>query len=230
MAATNLQPKYMFHPTNNITVILTIIFTLNILMGIISIFVLYSEIHLLTQGIQGNTITLEQLKSYETQEMLIYIVNILLFFVTAIFFLVWIYRTSKNLISLGITNLKHSPGWAVGGFFVPFVNIIHPYSVVSELFKASNPAIPANADWRSGKASITARIWWILFLLGSLMNIFLSKFINSIQKPEYMADMCLSLIVVDLLFIAAAVFSIFFTRGINAGVEKKYSIGISSTK
>jgi hypothetical protein len=227
MEITNVKKKHVFRSTNNITVILTIIFALNIMMGIISIFILHSEINLLTQGIQGYTITLERLKSYETQEQLISLVKILLFCVTVISSLVWIYRTSKNLISLGITNLKHSPGWAVGGFFVPFVNIVHPYSVVTEIFKASNPTIPANADWRRGKASITVRIWWILFLLGCLMSMFLSKFINTIQKSEYMVDMCWSLVAVDFLFVAAALFAILFTRRITIRVETKYSQSIS---
>ena len=40
--------------------------------------------------------------------------------------------------ALGANNLKYTPKWAVGCFFVPFLNLVMPYQVVREIWKASN--------------------------------------------------------------------------------------------
>jgi hypothetical protein len=52
---------------------------------------------------------------------------------------VWVYATHSNLPSLGATNLDFTPGWAVGWFFVPIMNFVKPYQVVSEIWHKSQP-------------------------------------------------------------------------------------------
>ncbi|HMA36213.1 MAG TPA: DUF4328 domain-containing protein [Chloroflexia bacterium] len=56
-----------------------------------------------------------------------------------VLFLIWIYRAHRNLPALGAACLKYSPGWAVGGFFVPFVSLVLPFRVMAEIWKASQP-------------------------------------------------------------------------------------------
>ncbi|MFC1995866.1 DUF4328 domain-containing protein [Chloroflexota bacterium] len=47
----------------------------------------------------------------------------ILFVITAVLFYMWIHRAHRNLPSLGVSGLKYSPGWAVGGFFIPILNL-----------------------------------------------------------------------------------------------------------
>jgi heme/copper-type cytochrome/quinol oxidase subunit 2 len=46
---------------------------------------------------------------------------------TIVFFLIWEYRAYKNLSALNAQNLEHSPGWAVGWWFIPFANLVKPF-------------------------------------------------------------------------------------------------------
>jgi len=55
-------------------------------------------------------------------------------------FLVWVYAAHANLHALGCPDIKFTPGWAVGWFFVPLLNLFKPYQVVSEIWRGSDPA------------------------------------------------------------------------------------------
>jgi hypothetical protein len=53
--------------------------------------------------------------------------------------LVWIYRAYANLPALQSNEIQFTPGWAVGWFFVPIMNLFRPYQVVRELWNGSDP-------------------------------------------------------------------------------------------
>ena len=92
--------------------------------------------------------------------------------VTAVFFLVWIYRAHKNLKALGVTELKYSPGWAIGGFFVPVINIVRPYQVVTEIWKASGSGArrSGGAAWIYEPTPVFISLWWGLWLLSGFLD------------------------------------------------------------
>ena len=46
------------------------------------------------------------------------------FALTALAFVVWPYRAYENLRALGVLSLRWGTGWAVGGWFVPFLNFV----------------------------------------------------------------------------------------------------------
>jgi hypothetical protein len=58
---------------------------------------------------------------------------------TAIAFLMWIHRVSKNLYPLGAVGQRFSPGWAVGWWFVPVMFFFRPYQVMGEIWRGSSP-------------------------------------------------------------------------------------------
>lgn len=56
------------------------------------------------------------------------ILGIGIFIATAVFFLMWLHRSSSNLTAFGYWKSRgYSPAWAVGSFFVPIVNLFVPY-------------------------------------------------------------------------------------------------------
>ncbi|QYO65100.1 DUF4328 domain-containing protein [Leptolyngbya sp. 7M] len=58
---------------------------------------------------------------------MIFLVSFPVGIATIVLFLVWLYRAHKNLFSLKPTHLDFSPGWAVGWWFIPFLNLVRPY-------------------------------------------------------------------------------------------------------
>jgi len=78
-------------------------------------------------------------------------------------FIAWLYRATKNLPALGVTDAGVTPGWTIGCWFVPFVNIIAPCIVVLRLWRASDPSSPAG-DSQGRQGWLLAYAWWGAFL------------------------------------------------------------------
>jgi hypothetical protein len=98
---------------------------------------------------------------------LLAIVNIILYLATVIFFCVWLYRAYDNLPALGNPTraLSYSPGWAVGSFFVPIVNLFVPYRAIKELWQKS--VLPEERLMSEPDVPAWFHIWWLFWLLSS---------------------------------------------------------------
>ena len=79
-------------------------------------------------------------------------------------FVAWLYRVTKNLPALGVADAGVTPGWAIGCWFVPFVNIVAPCIVVLRIWRASDPESAAgSAQGVQGWPLLYA--WWGAFLV-----------------------------------------------------------------
>jgi hypothetical protein len=108
----------------------------------------------------------------EVLTLLIRIVLMGVALLSALFFLIWIYRAHKNLRALGATDLSYSPAWAVGGFFVPILNIVRPYQVMSEIWKASayRARRSRGPSWIYESTPIFVTAWWGLWLFSGFLD------------------------------------------------------------
>jgi hypothetical protein len=78
---------------------------------------------------------------------------------------VWTGRMYHNLFALGVDDLRFSPGWGVGAWFVPFLNLVRPKQIVDDLWRASDPQA-APSTWRNRPVSGIVHGWWALLLTG----------------------------------------------------------------
>src|SRR6187551_1814201 len=60
--------------------------------------------------------------------------------VLGIFFLLWMGRAYHNLSRSDVGKLEYSPGWAVGAWFIPIVNLFMPCSVMDEIWNKTQMA------------------------------------------------------------------------------------------
>ena len=90
-----------------------------------------------------------------------------LYVLTAVFFLIWLYRAHSNLPLLRPSFLKYTPGWAVGYWFIPFINLYRPYQVVREVWWESDPEIPEEQMFLTESlhnAPSYMGLWWAFWL------------------------------------------------------------------
>jgi DNA-binding CsgD family transcriptional regulator len=149
--------------------------------------------------------------------------------VVQILLLIWVYRSARNLLTLGIQGIRYSPGWAVGWFFIPFANLIMPPLVLTEIWKASGPAAGSD-DWRRGSLNLFIPLWW-LCMLGITASIFLLPyFLRNAPDPAATGDfsaMTTRLTVIGLLQIGWAVGLIGSVAGITSRQYLKNEIHLS---
>ncbi len=79
--------------------------------------------------------------------------------------LLWVHRAYSNLREQDL-DLTYSPGWAVGSYFVPFVNLLVPFRAMRELYNYSHGEIPEHAHSTVEDVST----WWLCYLIGLALS------------------------------------------------------------
>jgi hypothetical protein len=90
------------------------------------------------------------------------------FLLTAVFWLIWLYRAYRALTETGSQATDRSPAWAVGCWFIPLLNLLHPFRITRELWHRS-----ANQNADSTVPSDSPPLiagWWLLYLVGGLVG------------------------------------------------------------
>jgi hypothetical protein len=94
------------------------------------------------------------------------------FYVTcAIIFLGWISRSFRAMKAARPGLIGTSPGYAVGGFFIPLVNLTHGYNMVKELWQATNPSTKESDIYVPTQLPALMNWWWGLFLGAGIMGL-----------------------------------------------------------
>ncbi len=142
--------------------------------------------------------------------------------VAGIVFLVWVYRANKNLSSLGAGGTRFTPGWAVGWFFVPFMNLVRPYQVVKEIFEESDPGIDVAGTVKRGYSSSTiVGWWWALFLGSSFAEATVYRLIDGSQDVSELVSFLYVAIGVKVLNIAGMIVTVLMVKKISDFQERK---------
>ena len=91
---------------------------------------------------------------------------------TAVLFLMWVHRAYKNLQPLGAPRVESTPGWAVGYFFIPIVNLFYPYRIMRELWRKSDPEVQDPDHYLALPQSTPAilPLWWAAWLVSSFLD------------------------------------------------------------
>lgn len=105
--------------------------------------------------------SMAQANANDLRERFINSGQLILFLMTAVVFGRWIYLAQKNLPELGARYLRFGPGWSVGVFFVPVLNLWAPYQAMADLTKASRDP----RTWQLEDTPALILVWWILWLL-----------------------------------------------------------------
>jgi len=81
-------------------------------------------------------------------------------------FIVWFHRAYKNVASW--QAVEHRTGWAIGAWFVPFLNFWRPAKIAEEImFGSQSPPGKHAARWLWP--------WWSLFMLSNFIDRYVSR-------------------------------------------------------
>ena len=100
----------------------------------------------------------------DARQRAIGMLQIIMFVITGIVFLCWIYRANHNARQLGAAGMRFSPGWSIGWYFIPIANFWKPYQAMKEIWRAS--ADPAH--WQDYPRGSILPWWWFCFLLANV--------------------------------------------------------------
>lgn len=82
------------------------------------------------------------------------------FVLTAIGFIRWFFLAYRHTSRSAGHALNHRPGWAIGAWFVPFLNLVRPYTIMKELVIENSP---------DGASTALVSWWWGTLIASGLL-------------------------------------------------------------
>lgn len=92
-------------------------------------------------------------------------VEVGLVLIIATLFLRFLYKAVQQARGFATPYSYASAGWAVGYWFIPFVNLYRPFEVVKTLFKACAAQAGGDGKPMAGEQLLSA--WWAMFLISN---------------------------------------------------------------
>lgn len=145
----------------------------------------------------------------DNQTAIIGIVELCLLVIAAVCFIAWFHRAYTNLPRMGAGSLRHRPGWAIGAWFVPILNLWRPKQIANDIWRGSDPSRPGVQPSWSEEISPLLSLWWGAWLLSGLMGRLSTQDWNGAKTAHAIraatrldiADECLSIIAAGLAII-----------------------------
>jgi hypothetical protein len=98
-------------------------------------------------------------------------VQITVYAITAVLFLAWLFRLRINVRALGVRKLEFARAWSLLGFLVPILNVVRPYQVIAEVWRASDPSVIDSFEWKSVEAPQFLALWWGTFVIAVTLEL-----------------------------------------------------------
>lgn len=149
---------------------------------IVGIWSTVGEIRLLERLQNGEAVTIEEAMASDQRVAAVGRMALVILVLAIVVYLVWIHRAVANLDHVRSgqrsSQLRFSPGWAVGWYFVPIMNLVRPYQAMRELYTESNP---------EHRTSPLVGWWWASWLLGGFIGPSVSRLFSDPTIAEAIA-------------------------------------------
>ena len=141
---------------------------------------------------------------------------------TTVLFCLWVYRANWNARALGADHMQFTPGWCIGWFFIPFMNLFKPFQAVREIYKASDPRSDGTM-WRDVPTSALLGLWWFFWILTNVVGQIQMKTASS-KDPDLLVMAIWMGVLSNVINITAALLALAVVRSIHARQEEKAQI------
>jgi hypothetical protein len=140
-----------------VVALLAIGLALYITIGISSI----AQLDLLDRAARGAILTPAEVESNDTRMLALGFVYRGAFIASGIAFLAWFHRVYSNVAAYSDRPTEYTPGWAVGAYLVPFINLVRPYEMMREAWDRSAPAGEVVRSPLVG-------LWWAAWIISNI--------------------------------------------------------------
>ncbi len=109
----------------------------------------------------------------------------------AVVFIMWFRRAYANLhrIEAGNSILSYSEGWAAGAWFVPFINLVRPFTIMKEIWNETQSNIPGKIEREGLRETSLIGWWWAAWITFNIV----SNITDKIGSEDTVDEITLSL-------------------------------------
>jgi hypothetical protein len=164
------------------------------------------EVQLMDRIVTGEGITEAEATANDNRQAIMGVIQFAAYIAGATVFIRWLHAAYRNadVVAPGVRRYGH--GWAIGSWFVPFLNLWRPKQIVNDVWRAGGYDRP---DSEPGGLLVA---WWTAFILsGWAANIALRGVFDD-QTPQDLRDSSIALAVSDGIDIFGAILAILVVR------------------
>ncbi len=159
---------HIFHSPRQRAQFATYSLSAGLVLAVAEVFVSFWQLSRLSNGVVPGE---DELTLADSAEVLVRLATPGVYIITIILFLMWFHRVSRNLKPLGVCDQQHSPGWAVGSWFVPFANLFVPYRIAREIWlKSDNDANEYGFLNTESTVPGFMSLWWGFWIISNIFQ------------------------------------------------------------
>lgn len=192
------RPDY--RSTQTLSMAVRALLVVYMVVSVISIAQSVTQLDLFDRIKHDGAYTLTEAEASDERAVLIVGLYLLVFLATAITWIVWQTRTSKNARALGAEFMQFGPN-AWGWFFCPIINLFRPLAVVRELWQVSDPH-------SSSESPGYFSMWWVPWVLGSILSNASARLVNEDSDIDELILSTQLDVAADVLLILSGIFAI----------------------
>lgn len=169
-----------------------------------------AEIRLLSRAIDGELVSAADAHASDARVAAVAFAQTLGWVTCGVLFLVWLRRAYTNLPVLGAGPLRFRPGWTIGAWFVPVLNLWRPKQIVNEIWRGSDGARETGVESR---VPAWVAMWWSAYVVGWMLSLHATRMEDTTASDLREASMVF--VVSDVVDIVAAVLAIALVRAVT---------------
>ncbi|MGW0709341.1 DUF4328 domain-containing protein [Streptomyces sp. NPDC002643] len=122
---------------------------------------------------------------------------------SAVVFLIWFHRVRVNAEVFEPFGHRKKRGWAIGGWFVPVVNLWFPRRIALDSWDASGP-------WGRPRSHALVNAWWTMWLISGVASQVSWRAYRAAETPEEIHSATEQVLFADAVEIPSAVLAVLF--------------------
>jgi hypothetical protein len=166
------------------------------------------EISLMDRLIAGEDVSDAQLSADDTRQGILGLLRFALYVACVVTFVRWLHRAYKNLDAVAPGQRRYGTGWAIGGWFVPVLNLWRPKEIINDIWRSGGTVPPAWLAW-----------WWGAFLVNGWISNLAVRSIGGDDTPAEFRESTLAYLVSDGLDVPMALLAIFVAVKVTQRIE-----------
>jgi hypothetical protein len=169
------------------------------------------EISLLSDLIAGQPVSDAKLDASDTRQGLIGFLQLAVLVAAVVVFIRWLHQAYKNLdvVAPGVRRYGH--GWAIGSWFVPFLNLWRPKEIINDIHRGGEGPNVATLLW----------FWWALFLISNWIANFGFRSVFSDDTLEHLRDGSIATLVSDIIDVPGAILALLVASALTRGLDAR---------
>ncbi len=157
-----MNRSYTLKPNTAIAKIAMSILAILAILYLVKILFLYLDFQVFEQIANDEIVGMEDIDNMDSRNMLLIYATIIVFICSILSFIAWFYRAYKNLHKIK-SPLGYKPGWAIGVWFVPILNLFAPYNIMQELYDEAKKFLTKKEHEYADKIKTNfIVVWWVL--------------------------------------------------------------------